>query len=204
MTTGPSTARGVATRRRIIAAATSECARYGIAGARVERIVDAARTNKAQLYTYFGSKDGLFDAVFLESLEHITDAVTFDATDLAGWAVRLYDQYLEHPDLIRLATWARLERSPNGRLAPEVAAFHDVKIRAIAQAQEAGRVRCGDPYDVMALAIAMSMTWSPVSNVYAADADEPADRHERRRALLGDAVRRAVISEKSSGAGSGN
>lgn len=197
MTTGPSTARGAATRRRIITAAASEFARYGIAGARVERIIDAARTNRAQLYAYFGSKDGLFDAVFLESLEHITDAVTFDATDLAGWAIRLYDQYLEHPELIRLATWARLERSPNGRLAPEVAAFDDVKIRAIAEAQEKGSVCGGDPYDVMALVIAMSMTWSPVSNVYAASADEPADRHDRRRALLRDAVRRAVIPEES-------
>ena len=192
MTTGPVTARGVATRRRIVEAAIAEFARYGIAGARVERIVGDARTNKAQLYAYFGSKERLFDAVFLESLEHIADAVTFDATDLADWAVRLYDEYLENPDLIRLATWARLERSPEGRVAPEVEKFDDAKIRAIAQAQADGIVRSGDPYDLMALVIAMSMTWSPVSNVYAASAGEPTDRHDQRRALLREAVQRAV------------
>src|SRR5690606_21280351 len=102
----PTTPRGAATRRRIVEAATEEFARHGIAGARIERIVAAARTNKAQLYGYFGSKEGLFDAVFRESLERIVTVVPIDATDLADWAVRLYDEYLRRPDLIRLATWA--------------------------------------------------------------------------------------------------
>ncbi|MEU7889824.1 helix-turn-helix domain-containing protein [Microbispora bryophytorum] len=41
-----------------------EFAEHGIAGARIERIVSAARTNKAQLYAYFGNKDKLFDTIF--------------------------------------------------------------------------------------------------------------------------------------------
>ena len=53
-----------ATRRRIVAAATVEFAEHGIAGARVDRIARAAATNKAQLYSYFGNKDALFDAIF--------------------------------------------------------------------------------------------------------------------------------------------
>ena len=55
-------------------------------------------------------------------------------------------------------------------------------------------MRPGDPFDVMAMVIAMSMAWSPVSNVYAATAEEPADVHERRRALLRETVRRAVTT----------
>lgn len=192
MSSGPVTPRGIATRARILDAAVGEFAQHGAAGARVERIVEAARTNKAQLYAYFGSKEKLFDAVFLETLERITDAAAFDADDMAGWAVRLYDEYLEQPDLVRLATWVRLERSPTGLLAAEVSAYDDVKVRAIQQAQAAGRVREGDAYELMALVLAMSLTWSPVSNVYAATPDEPAARHERRRALLRDAVRRVV------------
>src|SRR5688500_479311 len=66
------TSRGAATRQRILDVATQEFAEHGIAGARIERIVAAARTNKAQLYGYFGSKDGLFDAIFFGSLERIT------------------------------------------------------------------------------------------------------------------------------------
>ncbi|GGV57800.1 hypothetical protein GCM10010294_04780 [Streptomyces griseoloalbus] len=37
---------------------------------------------------------------------------------------------------------------------------HDGKLRAIADAQAAGLVRQGDPFDVMALVIAVSMAWS--------------------------------------------
>ena len=190
----PLTSRGAATHRRILDVATREFAEHGIAGARVERIVAAARTNKAQLYAYFGSKDGLFDAIFFGSLDRIVNVVPINADDLADWAVRLYDEYLRRPDLIRLATWARLERRPAGHLVDDADRRDDTKLRAIAEAQAAGRVRPGDPFDVLALVIAMSMAWSPVSNVYAATADEPEDAHERRRALLREAVSRATAA----------
>lgn len=91
----------------------------------------------------------------------------------ADWAVRLYDEYLRRPDLIRLATWARLERRPAGHLVDSRDRLDDHKLRAITEAQAAGLVRRGDPFDVMAMVIAMSMAWSPVSNVYAATAEEP-------------------------------
>ncbi|MHA6616967.1 TetR family transcriptional regulator [Pseudonocardia sp. DLS-67] len=188
----PLTSRGAATRQRILDVATREFAEHGIAGARVERIVAAARTNKAQLYGYFGSKDGLFDAIFFGSLERIVNVVPIDAADLADWAVRLYDEYLRRPDLIRLATWARLERRPAGHLVDDADRLDDRKLRAIADAQEAGVVRAGDPFDVLAMVIAMSMAWSPVSNVYAATAAEPPEVHEQRRTLLRESVTRAV------------
>ncbi|WP_410657637.1 TetR family transcriptional regulator [Amycolatopsis sp. lyj-112] len=192
MSDQPSSARGAATYQRIIDAATREFAQYGIAGARIDRIITAARTNKAQLYGYFGGKDQLFDAIFFASLERITNVVPIDVEDLADWAVRLYDEYLARPDLIRLATWARLERRPAGYLVAEHERYDDHKLRAIAEAQAAGRIRQGDPFDVMALVIAMSMAWSPVSNVYAATATEPSDLHAQRRALLRDCVLRTV------------
>src|SRR5690625_3958302 len=107
----PQTARGAATYQRILEAATEEFAQHGIAGARVERIVTAARTNKAQLYAYFGDKERLFDAIFLRSLERITNVVPIDADDLADWAVRLYDEYLRRPDLIRDRKSTRLNSS---------------------------------------------------------------------------------------------
>jgi AcrR family transcriptional regulator len=195
MSDRPLTQRGAATRERILDVATKEFAEHGIAGARVERIVAAARTNKAQLYGYFGSKEGLFDAIFAGSLERIVNVVPIDAADLADWAVRLYDEYLRRPDLIRLATWARLERRPAGHLVDDAERLDDGKLRAIADAQAAGLVRSGDPFDVMAVVIAMSMAWSPVSNVYAATAEEPAERHDRRRALLRESVRRAVAPD---------
>src|SRR6202000_170537 len=108
----PTTTRGAATSRRILDAATGEFAERGIAGARIDRIIAAAHTNKAQLYGYFGSKDGLFDAVIAGSVDRITNAVPFNVDDMAGWAVKLYDENLRHPELVRLTAWVRLERRP--------------------------------------------------------------------------------------------
>lgn len=191
----PQTRRGAATYQRILDAATEEFAQYGIAGARVDRIVTAARTNKAQLYAYFGDKSQLFDAIFLDSLESITNVAPIDADDLADWAVRLYDEYLRRPDLIRLATWTRLERRPTGHLTDAPRDHDEHKLAGIAEAQAAGRVRAGEPFDIMAMVIAMSMAWSPVSNVYAADAHESEEAHESRRALLRDCVTTAMAPQ---------
>nr|BFE58956.1 TetR family transcriptional regulator [Dactylosporangium thailandense] len=186
----PSTARGTATSRRILDAAAEEFAERGIAGARVDRIIQAARTNKAQLYAYFGGKDGLFDAVVADSVDRITDAVPFDAEDLPGWAVRMYDEYLEHPGLVRLVTWIRLERRPTGPLLSD--ADHRRKVDAVAAAQAAGRIRPGDPFDLLVMVIALSCAWSPASGVFTAAASDPAEDHDRRRALLHDSVSRAI------------
>ena len=96
------------------------------------------------------------------------------------------------PDLIRLATWARLERRPAGHLVDDNARLDDPKLRAIADAQAAGLIRSGDPFDLMAMVIAMSMAWSPVSNVYAATDQEPEELHAQRRVLLRESVQRVV------------
>ena len=186
----PSTPKGTATVRRILDAAASEFAERGIAGARIDRIVAAAHTNKAQLYGYFGSKDGLFDAVVADYVDQFTNAVPFDVNDLAGWAVGLYDENLRRPDLVRLVAWLRLERRPDGRLSS--GANDEPKLTAIAKAQAAGQVRPGDPFDLMTLVIAMACAWSPASGIYTATADEPAADHERRRALLRASVEQAV------------
>ncbi|NLU75278.1 TetR/AcrR family transcriptional regulator [Streptomyces sp. HNM0575] len=188
----PSTQRGAATSRRILDAAAEEFARHGIAGARIERIISTARTNKAQVYGYFGNKEGLFDAVVADCVDQSTAALPFDADDLPGWAVRLYDENLHRPNLVRLIAWIQLERRPAGRWFDS--SQHEHKIAAIAQAQAAGRLRPGDPFDLLTLVIAMANAWSPTSSVYTAtEADDPAE-HERRRTLLHDFVARAVTS----------
>ena len=44
------------TRHRILSAATEEFARYGLGGARVDRIAARAGANKRMLYYYYGNK----------------------------------------------------------------------------------------------------------------------------------------------------
>ncbi|MFC8075643.1 TetR family transcriptional regulator [Streptomyces sp. NPDC057307] len=192
MKTGQITSAGQASRRRLLDAATAEFAAYGIAGARVDRISAAAQVNKAQLYAYFGNKDKLFDAVFAEHLDLIVGTVPVTGDDLPGYAVRLYDAYLVHPELVRLATWARLERTPTGDLYHFMPGHDDEKLRSITDAQTAGAVDPSIPAgDVLAMVTALSMTWSPASVMYTASKDEPESDHARRRAALALTVRRA-------------
>ena len=186
----PTTLRGAATSRRILDVAGDEFAERGIAGARIDRIVAAARTNKAQLYGYFGSKDGLFDAVVADYAERLRSAGAFDGDDLAEWAVRLYDEYLRHPELIRLTAWIRLERQPAGLAFDR--SHLDTKLAAITAAQAAGTMRQGDPLDLLTMLAGMAGAWSPVSTTYTATPDETEAEHERRRTLLRESVRRAI------------
>ena len=62
------------TRQKILEAATQEFARYGLGGARVDRIATRAGANKRMLYYYFGDKDELFLAVLEESYAQIRGA----------------------------------------------------------------------------------------------------------------------------------
>jgi len=50
-------------RGRILSAATDEFARFGLGGARVDRIAARAGANKRMLYYYYGNKEALFLAV---------------------------------------------------------------------------------------------------------------------------------------------
>ncbi|WP_193045494.1 TetR family transcriptional regulator [Mycolicibacterium baixiangningiae] len=186
------TRRGEVTRQRLLEAAAAEFAERGIAGARVDRIVATARSNKAQLYQYFGSKERLFDEVFSVHIEWLIAEVHLDERDLPGYAVALYDVSLRRPELVRLAAWMRLERNPSGDLRP---GNPDAgRISAIAAAQTAGRVDPAiDPADILSMITAMALSWSPASLQIAASADEADAIHDRRRAALATAVRQAFV-----------
>lgn len=175
-------------------AAAAEFAAYGIAGARVDRIAASSGVNKAQMYAWYGSKDGLFDAVFDDQLHRIVDTVPFDAHDLPGYAVALYDSYLAAPELVRLTSWNRLERVPSGDVLAGHAELARPKYDAVAAAQREGRIVGGiRPDEVYSLVIALAGAWSPVSATFTASAsDDPAD-HERRRAALRLVVARALV-----------
>lgn len=58
-----------ATERDILRAAEQEFAERGLAGARLERIAERAEANRALVYRYFESKEGLFAAVLQRRFE---------------------------------------------------------------------------------------------------------------------------------------
>lgn len=186
------------TKTRILAAATGEYAQHGIAGARVDRIADAASTSKAQLYSYFGNKEALFDAVFAAHVVANVDGVPLTADDLPGYTVRLYDAYLRDPALIRLVTWARLERTPTGNLFGYLARYDDKNLRALADAQAEGLlVPDVEPAELWAMLIALAGTWAQAAVVHAADSSEAESVHDRRRRALADTTRRAFCTGPS-------
>lgn len=137
-----------ATKQRLIAAGRAEFAAHGLQGARVDRIAVAAQANKAQIYHYFKSKTGLFDAVWEDLVRQIVDGLPLDASDLPGVAVMLSDIYAEYPDLPRLITWQRLERAD---APPNPVATRDVlsRIEVIDRGRADGVV--AGPFDAQVL-----------------------------------------------------
>lgn len=145
------------TKRRLLEAAAAEFAERGIAGARVDRIAATASANKALIYSYFGNKEALFDAVFNALVVDTVRDVPIDPHDLAGYAGRLFDRGQSHPQILRLALWHSLERGGAGSLPDAVLAANAEKVAAIAEAQEAGRIsRRFPPAELMALIVGLA------------------------------------------------
>ena len=113
----PRTRDANATRARILAAAKSEFARLGLAGARVDEIAKQACANKRMIYHYFGGKEALFRAVLVEAyldirnaeleleLDHLPPREALERLVRFTWAY-----YLDHPEFITLVNSANLHR----------------------------------------------------------------------------------------------
>ena len=63
MSTTPRTARGRATRERILQAATDLISERGVAGTSLDDVRELARASKSQLYLYFPDRDALLREV---------------------------------------------------------------------------------------------------------------------------------------------
>jgi AcrR family transcriptional regulator len=98
-----------ATKERILAAAVTEFAAHGVAGARVDRIAAQAKANKRAIYDYFGDKDRLFAATLEHLLTELAEAVPPGDDDLPRYAERLFDYHRAHPEALRLLMWEALE-----------------------------------------------------------------------------------------------
>ncbi|MFB8398155.1 TetR family transcriptional regulator [Streptomyces yangpuensis] len=185
-----------ATKARLLDAAFSEFATYGIAGARVDRIAETAQANKRLIYVYYGNKEQLFDAVLQRALETGSESVPFDADDLPGYAGAIFDHLVERPELMRLVLWKQLERP--GSTGAEAKSYEG-KIAAVRQAQEAGRIDADiAPADVLTLIIGVSQAWfgavgGPAAG--AAGAGWPAERLAAHRSAVVESVRRITAPQ---------
>ena len=146
-----------ATKAKLLEAALEEFARYGIAGARVDRIAAKAGCNKAMIYAYFGSKEGLFDELLKIQIDRMIEAVPITPEDLPGYAGRLFDSYVRQPELLRLAAYHRLENGFEAVPKAEAEAYRH-KVEAVAKAQMEGKVSAAfDASDLLDLVVHMSI-----------------------------------------------
>lgn len=182
-----------ATRARILGAAVAEFSQWGLAGARIDRIADAAATNKRMIYVYFGDKDGLFEAALQSALGELIAAVPITEDDLPGYATRLFDHVVHRPDVWRLSMWRQLERPASG---PQAGELYAQKVAAMRSAAGADGTVSGLPaVDLLVLVQAMAGAWlvSP-ADLLTADGSEPSspERLAAHSRALGAAVRRLV------------
>jgi AcrR family transcriptional regulator len=137
----PQTRDPEATKVRILAAAEKEFARYGLGGARVDRIAVQAKSNKRMLYHYFGNKEQLFAitvenayATFREAeaalqLEHhrpvdaMRRLVTF-----------VWEYFIAHPEFITLVNSENLHKAKHlkaSKRTPEISRKFVARMEAL-------------------------------------------------------------------------
>jgi AcrR family transcriptional regulator len=132
-------------RQRILAASLEEFARYGLGGARVDRIAARAGANKRMLYYYFGDKENLFLAVLESRYAHIRRAelgLRLGALDPAEGIRRLiaftWDYYLRHPEFLTLLNSENLHRGRHIRRSRQIAAMHSPLLATLRDLLERG------------------------------------------------------------------
>jgi AcrR family transcriptional regulator len=137
-----------ATRRRILNAATAEFARYGFAGARVDRISRRARTFDRMLYYYYGDKISLFRVVLENTYEELWRAE--EALKLSGVAPEAgirelvaftWRYFVAHPEFIRLLNSENLQRGHNVRRSARVGRLSSPFIATLEDLLRRGQAR---------------------------------------------------------------
>jgi AcrR family transcriptional regulator len=116
---------------RILKAATEEFARYGLGGARVDRIAARAGANKRMLYYYYGNKEDLFLAVLEARYAHIRRAELglhlLDLDPVQGMRRMVeftWNYYLKHPEFLTLLNSENLHRARHLKRSRDIAAMH--------------------------------------------------------------------------------
>jgi AcrR family transcriptional regulator len=174
------------TKDKLLRAAIEEFAAHGEAGARIDRVAERAGVNKRMIYAYFGSKEGLFAAVQEHSLGQLVEAVPLTADDLPGYAGRLFDFLIDHPERHRLALWRILEGSPSSEAEDRSTAE---KLAALASARAHDTTL--DPVSLLVFIMALVRAWP---STYGALARPSFTDAAAQRAAVVEAARRLTVA----------
>jgi TetR/AcrR family transcriptional regulator len=103
------------TRSRILAAALKEFGSHGYRGARIEAIARHARVPRGLIAYYFGTKEGLFQALAREratAIERLQHRVRSGRDDPLAWTLSLFALGNATSDWVHLLIWEGLDWEP--------------------------------------------------------------------------------------------
>jgi tetracycline repressor-like protein len=164
-----------ATKERILEAALAEFSAHGIAGARVDRIAEAAECNK--------------------HLMRVHEEYPFTPNDLPGYAAKVFDFAMTNPDLMRLLAWSTLEKNEG---SAECVAALDMKVAALTEAQKAGQAGMAFPPEFLLVAVmSLATAWSATSPFGPSISRKAAECSAAVRKNLFEAVRLLAGSDKA-------
>lgn len=198
------------TRARILDAAKSEFAAHGYAGARIDRIADAARVNKRMLYHYFGVKRDLYREVYARQVDAHGTRVDENPMDPIDALPYWYDEVSRDADWTRLLGWEALTEDSLGSVGAEaLRQNYEGAVGWVRDAQRRGQLTASlDPELYLLMTIAVNMFPSGFPQITRSVTGlGPADEafRERWRAFLieigGHLRPRAVRDTKGRGEG---
>ena len=110
---------------------------------------------------------------------------------MPAYAGRLFDYHFEHPELVRLVQWARLE----GRFTPAAydkrAGSHGRRTAAIQEAQQRGHATSRlAAHQILTLIESIAVGWTITTAEFLTGADAPPEHREVHRQIIIDSVRR--------------
>jgi AcrR family transcriptional regulator len=120
------------TRAEILQVATTEFARVGYSGARVDNITALTRTTKRMLYYYFGGKEQLYVAVLEEAygdirkIEQQHDLKHLSPVEAIRTLAELtFDYHDTHPEFIRLIADENVHNAEHLRASNELSGLNN-------------------------------------------------------------------------------
>jgi AcrR family transcriptional regulator len=133
-------------RQKFLNVASLEFARFGLGGARIDRIADSAGLNKRLIYYYFGSKEALFTSVLENAYVDIREAeqsLNLDQLHPADAIKRLltftWSYYLDNPQFLGLLNAENLLRAQHVNSSPRAKAANAILIETLGKILEKGR-----------------------------------------------------------------
>ena len=199
------------TKRNILDVATAEFSAMGLAGARVDAIAERTHTTKRMLYYYFGSKEGLYEAVLdkvygdIRALEQDLHVGELQPVEGMRRLVEFtFDYHDRHRDFVRLvsienihgAKYVEQMKTFRSRNASVIVTIEDLLARGVASGQFRDDI---DPIDLHLMI--SSLCFHRVANrstfgaAFGRDPSHPRLRAKHREMIV-DAILRYVAKSR--------